>query len=297
VGTKDSPGLPIDSVFTATLRDFSIPDTSLHIVKKNKTIVPHKYTVTLTGDLLVPLIINDLQTHLSPYGIEVIGHEAKINGEGNIEMYSKDHQLLFNAYITINKNAVRDCRKVSIIIQGLDEASLSNKKKFCADIEEKAFIILPSKENIQVASLLRAHGNECIIELSDNIPDQEYKLLDEFNNKRLLQSVKAMDSDIRGVYAYYINTQSKLYRSPKFRIVKSGLKDKKLMTDNGLHIIPYQKDDGVFQNALSDILFRPAQQQNILLAVDYRNYNLIAPYIAKFIKKGGKVVKLTAITN
>jgi hypothetical protein len=287
--------LNIDSVFAATLRDFSVPDTSLKQARTKKSVVPHKYTVTLTGDLPVPLILHDLQTRLAAFGIEVIAHEARINGDTDIELFSGDKKLLYHADVTINKNALRSSSKISIIIQGLDEASLSNKKKFCADIEETAFIILPSKENRQIASLLRSHGNECIIELSEQIPDQEYKLLDEFTGKRLQQSLGAIDSDIPGIFSYYVNTQSKLYHSPKFQVVKSALKGKKLMTDKGLYTIPYQSDDRLFQDAAANILFRHQDnQRTIFLAVDYRNYHLLAPYTAKFIKKGGKVIKLTA---
>lgn len=292
---KDSHGLNIDSVFASTLKDFSVPDTSLKQARGKKSIIPHRYTVTLTGDLPVPIILSDLQTRLAPYGIEVVAHELKINSDSDIEMYSSDKQLLYHADVTINKNAVRTSSRLSIIIQGLDEASLGNKKKFIEDVEETAFIIQPSKENRQIASLLRSRDNECIIELSDNIPDQEYKLLDEFKTKRLLQSLSTIDSDMPDIFVYYVNTQSKFYHSPKFQIVRTALKGKKLLTDKGLFVIPYQNDDGVFQNAVSNILFGNAQpQQLILLVVDYRNYNLLAPYTAKFIKKGGKVVKLTA---
>ena len=294
-GSKDIHGLNIDSVFTNTLKDFSVPDTSLKQAHAKKSIIPHRYNVTLTGDLPIPLILIDLQTRLSPYGIEVVAHESRINSDSDIELFSNDKQLLYHADVTINKSAVRTSSRLSIIIQGLDEASLSNKKKFIADIEETAFIIQPSKENRQIASLLRSGNNECIIELSDEIPDQEYKLLDEFKTKRLLQSLNAIDSDMPGIFAYYVNTQSTFYHSPKFQIVRTALKSKKLLTNKGLFVIPYQNDDRVFQNAVSNILFGHTQsQQLIVMTVDYRNYNLLAPYAAKFIKKGGKVVKLTA---
>lgn len=294
-GYKDAQGLNVDSVFATALKEFSIPDTSLKQARTKKSIIPHKYTVTLTGDLPVPLILHDLQSRLAVYGIEVVAHEARINGDTDIELISSDRQVIFHADVTINKTAVRSNSKVSIIIQGLDEASLSNKKKFCADIEETAFILLPSKENRQIVSLLRSKNNECIIELSDQIPDQEYKLLDEFTSKRLKQSIAAIDSDIPGVFAYYVNTQSKFYHSPKFQLIKSALNGKKLLTDRGLYTIPYQNDDKVFQDAVSNILFRHSNHpEATVLVVDYRNYPLLAPYMAKFIKKGGKVVKLTA---
>ncbi len=294
-GHKDAHTLNVDSIFAAALKDFSIPDTSLKQARTKRSLTPHKYNVILTGDLPIPLILHDLQTRLAAYGVEVVAHEAKINSDSDIEIISNDKQLLFHADVTINKSALRSNNKVSIIIQGLDEASLSNKKKFCADIEETTFILLPSKENRQIVSLLRSQNNECIIELSDQIPDQEYKLLDEFAGKRLKQSLAAIDSDIPGVFAYYVNTQSKFYHSPKFQIIKSALNGKKLMTDRGLYTIPYQNDDGVFQDAVSNILFGHQESpQTILLVVDYRNYHLLAPYTTKFIKKGGKVVKLSA---
>ncbi len=296
LGYKDAHGLNVDSVFASALKEFSVPDTSLKQARTKKSLIPHKFTVTLTGDLPVPLILHDLQTRLAGYGIEVVAHEAKINGDTDIELISNDDQILFHVDVTINKTAIRSNSKVSVIIQGLDEASLSTKKKFCADIEETAFIILPSKENRQIVSLLRSGDNECIIELSDQIPDQEYKLLDEFSSKRLQQSLGAINSDIPGIFAFYVNTQSKFFHSPKFQVVKSALKDKKVMTDRGLFNVPYQNDDRVFQEAVANILFRHQDnQRTIILVVDYRNYPLLFPYLDKFIKKGGKVVKLTAV--
>ena len=284
-------------MFAAVLKDFAIPDTSLKQTLKKKSVVKHHFSVTLTGDLPVPLILADLQTRLSPYGIEVIAHEAKINGETDIELYSPAKKVLLHADVTINKIALRSGSSIAIIIQGLDHASLEDRKTFCKALEETACIITPSKDNKQILSFLSQQDNAYLLELSDDIPDQEYKFLDDFSKKRLAQSLGAIASDFPHAFGYYVNTQSKFYHSTKYQIIKAELSGKKIVTEKNLFIIPYQNEDAVFQNAVSHSIFNRAHSQTLILAVDYRNYNLLSPFIATFTKKGGKVIKFTAALN
>ena len=293
----DISQVPIDTLFRLAIQDFSLPDTCLKQLKKKSTASPFTFTLTLTSDLPVPIILNELQRVFTKYNIQIIAHERTINSESDIQLYSADYRLLLQAEVAVNKNASRNFGTIAFLVQGLDDIGMDEFTKNTSEIEGVTFLITPSKSNKGLMALFPEHDNDYLVQLSENIPDQEYKLKDDFSKKRIRQSIQSIFSTFGENEAYFVNSQSVFYHSLIFPYIERELSGKKLITEKALTIIPYQESEERFLESMNRILFSKALSKPVILTFDFKNYHLLVPHISRFIKKGGKIVKLHSLLS
>lgn len=142
-----------------------------------------------------------------------------------------------------------------------------------------------------------ANDNEYLVQLSENIPDLEYKLKDDFSKKRIMQSLQSIFSTFPESDAYSINTQSTFYHSLMFPFIERELSSRKYLSEKYFTIIPYQESEEVFNASVKRILFSKPLHKPVLLTVDYKNFHLLTPHVNRFLKKGGKLTGMRALLH
>lgn len=286
----------IENTFWKVLDDYGI-DASWVKKKKfreeNEDSITAQFLVTLPAEIPIPLIIKDINNVIEKDITGFVSKETQIFGATEIKIYTNE-LLKLKATLTPDKKLVRQKNEYSFIISDAFDISDMLFNSFLNVNYPLAAAIAPDPDAILKADSLQRFSKEYILLLNDDIDDSKMKLVQEYQKELLRSSIRNILASFAKAKYVAVEEKGSLFNSPIYNFVRDEFKKRKFTTIPLSEFIRLETEDE--QELLSKFKFYSedttvARQKVFYLTYD--NFGKILPYLAKYKKRGSKIVPVS----
>jgi hypothetical protein len=297
---KSLPGIKINNIFLSSLKEFSIDNILIKIIKspdrKNDSL-KYCYSVTIPFDLPIPVILQELNKNFSRKSISIFANELSPNYFTSITILSEGQAKLY-AELTVNKNLSRKEGEVGFIITGFENLNIEEQDNLLYYPDTLTFLLIPSLKSKDVLTNIINNRKDYLAVLNDDISDINFKLKNNYSKDRLRISIHTIITTFVTNNFLFVDNTSSLYNSQNYQFIKSEFSKKKC------RIIPLQKmktlngknDEEVINNfkLLSGTI---NANNNLLLVTTVKNFYLLKDELKRLKKRGVSFISGVRLLN
>lgn len=270
------------------IKDFSKDESSSSI---------YSYKVDLPKDLPIPVVLSEIYSSFFSSGVKIQSIEKTIGGKTVLNIFSKN-RLDLSAEFNYNENIRRNAGNIGLIVFDLEKLNVKDMNAIVNFPQTLVAAVIPSKENLKLATELSANRKELAIYLNDDIKDPDYKLSKDYSDYRLSIAIRTIISDFSNAIFFVIDDHSKIYQSPAYSFIQKEFSKRniKLIPASSLDIIPDGSKADVKTN-FRNLVLKTHIGDNKLISVYADDFELLKPEIFSLIKIGYKFITPSIIVN
>ncbi|MDP2039270.1 MAG: hypothetical protein Q8L04_17965, partial [Ignavibacteria bacterium] len=261
--------------------------------EENEDSISVQFFVTLPAEIPVPLIIKDINNVIEKDITGFVSKETQIFGATEIKIYTNE-LLKLKATLTPDAKIVRQKNEYSFVIS---DAFNINDKQFSSFLNVNYPIsaaVVPDPDVILKADSLPRFSKEYILVLNDDIDNSKMKLVQEYQKELLRSSIRNILASFAKAKYVAVEEKGSLFNSPIYNFVRDEFKKRKFAPIPLSEFIRLETEDE--QELLSKFKFYSedttvARQKVFFLTLD--NFEKILPYLAKYKKRGSKIVPVS----
>jgi hypothetical protein len=278
----------INKKFKECLYSFAIKDEWIKAVKDNSSIA--YYRVNVPSDLPIPQILGELIKQYDGYNIEVKAEEKKIRGNTLMQLTS-DRDIKLKAEFRINSDIERTGSKAAIFIYGRENKEAEYDSLMVTTTRDMSALLIPSKSNSVYSKWLKDNGFDYAVMLNNDINDLEFKLNDDYSEKRLKLIVQNLVVAFPNALFYAIDKNSNIYNSSKYAVIKKEFNKRKIrfFTTDSVKFIDNNQQN--ISERLNYIVKNIKEGDITRIAISFDVYQTLTDDLKKLIRIGYKFVK------
>lgn len=278
----------IDKTFKESLHSFAIKDEWIKTLKTKSGILT--YSVILPSDLPIPQILSELVNTYSGFGIEVKAVEKQIFGRTSVEIIS-NRQLKLKADFKYDKDIHRTDVEAALFIFGREKNEAEFDSLMLNTTRDYSVLLVPSKSNSAYSKWLHESGFEFAVLINNDINDLEFRLKEDFSEKRLKLVAQNLVVSFPNALFYVIDKKSDIFQTASYAILKQEFKKREIrfLTSDSLNFITSDQPDP--SKRFSSIVKNITLQDIHKIAVPLDVYYSINEEIRKLVRVGYKFVK------
>ncbi|NWF89409.1 MAG: hypothetical protein HXY50_08085 [Ignavibacteriaceae bacterium] len=282
----------IELKFFQSLKSFAIKDEWIDSVMKKSRFV--KFKVNVPYDLPISQILGDITRSLADYKTEINAKETKINGKTSMQISQKKEPVLLADFV-YNSDIQRTENKSALFIYGRNAKEAEYDSLFRNIPNDYSALLTPSKSASLYTRWLNDNGFNYAVILDDEITELEYKIDENYSQKRLILIVKNLVSSFPRALFFVFDKNSAIFTSYTYSILKrefEKLKIKFCTSDSLKFIIDEDLNASAeFVKFVKNI--KPGSINKIVVSID--SFLALTEDIRKLIRIGYKFVKPEAI--
>ncbi|MGE5352370.1 MAG: hypothetical protein ACM3P0_09825 [Acidobacteriota bacterium] len=238
---KVKPGLPypgqnvltageINSLFEDAVCEFGIEKSWIQrkpVGTDQSGDATFNYNVKVTADLPVTLILNELNRRFLEHGLNITAKEMRKERTTSIKVLREKSVMLQADFVT-DPMATRSAATIGFIVKDVDKLNDKEFSEFLSLPENYTLILSPSEKSEKAAKEIVSQNKEYIVLLGDKIDEVRFKFAEDYSDKRLNTSVRAILGAFGNSKLYLVDDASDLYKSRQYLVVKSAFEKRKL---------------------------------------------------------------------
>lgn len=282
----------IDKKFKESLYSFAIKDEWIKTVKDNLTIP--SYRINIPSDLPIAQVLGELTKQFAGYNIEVIAEEKIIRGRTQMQVQS-DHDIKLKADFRYSSEIERTVSKSAIFIYGRESKEAEYDSLLRNLSKDYSALLIPSKSSSAYTKWLRENGFDYAVIINNDIQDIEFRLGDDYSEKRLQLIVRNMVVSFPHALFYVIDKNSNIYSSPNFLVFKNEFEKRriKIFTTDSLKFIDNKQPN--ISERLNSIVKNAKKGDITQIAISIDAFKSLAGELKKLIRIGYKFVKTSEL--
>lgn len=220
----------INSLFEDAVSQFGIEKSWIRrkvLGQDNSGDATFAYNVKITADLPVTLILNELNRRFLEHGLELTSKEFRKEKTTSLKILSGKKVMLQADFIS-DPSAVRSASSIGFIVKDIDKLSEKEFTEFLSLPENYAVSLTPSEKSEKQAKEIVSVNKEYVVTLSDNIDEVRFKFAEDYSDKRLKTSIRAILGAFGNSKMYMVDDASDLYKSRLYLVVKSDFERRKM---------------------------------------------------------------------
>ena len=288
---KDFNSNFINERFIGDLRSFGIKNDWIKDLSKDKSDRSfYSYKVDLPKDLPIPVVLSEIYSSFFTSDVKIQSVEKTIGKKTILEIFSKN-LLDLSAEFNYNENIRRDAGNIGLIIFDLEKLNAKDINAIVDFPQALVAAVIPSKEDLKLASDLINNRKELAVYLNDDIKDPDYKLSKDYSNFRLSIAIRSIISDFSNAIFFVIDDHSKIYQSPAFNFIQNEFfkRNIKLIPVSSLDVIQDGNKAGI-KTSFRSLVLKTHSGDNKLIAIHADEFEILKPEIFSLIKIGYKFI-------
>ena len=289
--SQSTPGLSNDEInkrFKEALYSFAIKDEWIKKVISDSPIP--SYRITVPSDLPITQILVEIIRQYDGYNLEVVSEEKAIRGRTIMQiLHNLDIKL--KADFRYSANIERTTSKSSIFIHGRETKRTDFDSLMITANRDISALLIPSKSNAVYTKWLLENGFEYAVIINNDIGDIEFKLGENYSEKRLKLIVRNLVVAFPQSLFFAIDKSSNIYSSPKYSIFKKEFDKRriKFFTSDSLKFINNDQPD--ISKKLNYIVKNIRADDKTRIAISIDAFQSLTGEFKKLIRVGYKFVK------
>lgn len=282
----------IDKKFKESLYSFAIKDGWIKTIKDNSTIP--SYRINVPSDLPIAQILGELIKQYDGYGLSVTAEEKKIHGRTLMQV-SVDNEIKLKADFRYVNDIQRTFSQSAIFVYGRENKEAEYDSLMLITTRDISSLLIPSKSNAAYSTWLRGNGFDYAVLLNNEINDLEFRLSNDYSEKRLKLIVQNIVVSFPHALFYVINKSSDIYSSPNYLVIKKEFDKRKIrfFTTDSLKFIDNTQQN--ISERLNSIVKNVKEEDITRIAISFDAYQSLTGELKKLIRVGYKFVKTSEL--
>jgi hypothetical protein len=238
---QELSGEDINSKFISAVRVFGVsPDwiTAKKHSKKDPASLYASYSIDVPPDLPIALLIREVTNTYDTNNVKLVINEKKIKGITSLKLLSGGKQKIaaeFNYKAGLNRKA----GSIGFLLEDFKDLDDTEDSVLLNSPESFAVILMPSKQDRDLAKKITGAGKEYVIFLNDDISELIYRLNPNYSETRLKGSIRSILGDFGSSVFLIIDDNSSLFSSPAYTVLKHEMEKRniKLLRKNSFRAL------------------------------------------------------------
>ena len=277
--------------FNVCLKSFDVKDEWLK--RSNKNTSAPTFAVKLPSDLRIAQIIFELTRQYEGYNIQLKPVEKEINGRTSLQVLS-DGVVKLIANFDYDKDIQRTTSKTVLFIYERENKEAEFDSLIRNSPRDYSVLLAPSKSSAAYAKWLRENGFEYAVRIKGDSPDLEFKLENDFPEKRVKLIVQNMVVSFPNALFFIIEQNSPIYYSHVNEIIKKELEKRKIktLTEDSLKFIEMNQSN--ISGTFADFVKNSDVSKINRVAVSYDAFLYLSEDLKKLVRVGYKFVSTSS---
>ncbi len=278
----------IDKKFKESLYSFAIKEEWIKAVNDKTNILTYK--IIIPSDLPIAQILGELTKQFEDYDLSIAAEEKKINGITLSQILSAN-DIKLKAEFRYDKEIQRKENRASLFIYGRENREADYDSLMLNTTRDMSALLLPSKSNSIYSNWLWENGFDYAVMLNNDIVDLEFRLKDDFSEKRLKLIAQNLVVAFPHALFYVIDKNSNIYESKNYSILKKEFDKRKIcfFTAGSLKFI--DNNQANLEERFSSIVRNAKADEITRVALSLDSYKSLTNELMKLTRIGYKFVK------
>jgi len=251
------------------------------------------FEVSVPADLPVGVILAELNKQFISDTITLNAVEKERRGNTDL-LISADRQNRLFARFIYNRAFTRAQGKAAFVLTGLEDQDQKEQDRITQIPEQLTFLIIPSKENIELAKKIKLNRKEYAVFLNDDIKEPNYKLSGKFTKWRNVNSIKDIVAGFKETKFFIVDNSGNLGNPETYKMLEEEFlkRNIRLLKLSEFRKLEGSGDEDLINRFRVELTSGKGDRQGaFLMSVD--DFNTVGGVFLELRKKGMKYVSLS----
>ncbi|MGE5498816.1 MAG: hypothetical protein ACM3Q2_12125, partial [Syntrophothermus sp.] len=283
----------VDRRFRKVISEFSIQDSWIKTKKLKEAIsdsVRTSFEIKIPAGLPSVVILNRLQKVFLKDSIYVKSNEITKGRITQLKIVF-DKTILLAAELIPDQEIVRNTSDLAFILSDFEKLSESRKEEILKLPEKFAVILTPSQKSESLKKKVMESEKEYCILLNDNIDEVRFSLNPDYNDQRLIKSVKNILGSFGEAGIFLMDETTEIEKTSKASVVAKQFEVRKIRFVLYNHFITVKGNDRQdLQSRLRYYCESSGSSGNKIFLIDAEDYLEIKDVLETYRLKGYRFV-------